>query len=310
MPLPGRPLGCLLVPCDMINALKYRPQKRMSMYMAESVIQPTQASDTSIIERRDTDIEETEPTAPSAPTSTIIWTPPFIVTFALVLVLGLSTEGLLTQGKVNHVYAGHWVLLAHVLLILGCWVMIVVRAHSWWVRTGGIFACIWALFTGFRLTLYFYSVDPTSLLITHVNTATASALLGTCICLSLDHTPLHRWDAWFFRLALVVGSCAVALAYFLTSVENRSLSVLERDIAITALVLCILVWWARPSCWKTQPGPTFILGISSAILLLLPFLNRADSSTNFFLSQVAFLCILLGALRILQAQRQMKAART
>ena len=277
--------------------------------MAESVIQPTQASDAPIIERRGIDIAETEQTVPSAPTPTIIWTPPFILTFVLVLVLGLSTEGLLTQGKVNHVYPGHWVLLAHVLLVLGCWVMIVIRAHSWWVRTGGIFACIWALFAGFRLVLHLYSIDPTSLPITHVNTATASALLGTCICLSLDHTPLHRWDAWFFRLALVVGTCTVALAYFLTSVENHSLSTLERDIAITALVLCVLVWWARPSCWKTQPGPTFIFGMASAILLMLAIPNGADTATNFFLSQVAFLCVLLGALRILQSQRQMKAAK-
>src|SRR5260221_10758856 len=44
------------------------------------------------------------------------------------------------------------------------------------------------------------------------------------------------------------------------SVHERSLKALENSIATIALILCILVWWLRPTSWKTQPGPTLLFG--------------------------------------------------
>lgn len=226
-----------------------------------------------------------------------------MVTFALVLVLGLSVESVLTKGMLSGYYPGGWVLLAHVVVVLGYWILIVVRARSWWIRTGGIFVCIWALFTSVHLILDLRAVDPTSAIITHLNAASASALLGSSICLSLDRTPLQRWDVWFFRYALIVSGCAVALVYFLMPAIDRSLNVLESTMTATVLLLCLCVWWIRPSCWKTRPGPTLLFGIAAALLLLLSISTIAKAETVFFLSQVVFLCIILGAMRILQCER-------
>ncbi len=69
----------------------------------------------------------------SAPTTTIIWTPRFMVIFALTFVFGLSAESLLTQGWLNGFYPTYWVLLAHIALITGCWIAVIVLARSWWV---------------------------------------------------------------------------------------------------------------------------------------------------------------------------------
>ena len=294
--------------------------KRDAKPMAESIVQPdtnsTEAPDETTTEDTETSVEEiqdrigdldalveTSPSLPSdLPTSTIIWTPSFIVTFSLVLVLGLSAEGILSQGWVNHFYTRNWVLLAHVVVVLGCWIVLVVRARSWWSRAGGLFACIWALFAGFDFVLNPRSIDPSSPIIAHLHAAISIALLGSYICLSLDRTPFHHWDARFFQLAFLIGSCAVAFAYFLTPADNQSLSTLEGGITLTALVLCVLVWWVRPSCWKAQPGPTFLFGMASAIRLFLTIPNGTDAATNLFLSQVVFLCALLGAMRILQCQ--------
>jgi hypothetical protein len=303
----------------MINELNYGP-KRDTKAMAESIVQPdtssTEAPDETTTEDTETSVEKTQDrigdldapveTSPSLPrdlpTSTIIWTPSFIVTFSLVLVLGLSAEGILSQGWVNHFYARNWVLLAHVVVVLGCWIVIVVRARSGWSRAGGLFACIWALFAGFDFVLNPRSIDPSSPIIAHLHAAISIALLGSYICLSLDRTPFHHWDARFFQLAFLIGSCAVAFAYFLTPADNQSLSTLESSITLTALVLCVLVWWVRPSCWQAQPGPTFLFGMASAIRLFLTIPNGTDAATNLFLSQVTFLCVLLGAMRILQCQ--------
>jgi hypothetical protein len=283
----------------------------MSTPMADSIIQPDtnlaveteiasiehgNAVVTSSLDHSDDAIDQSS----MAPASIVIWTPGFIVAFALVLVLGLSGEALVTQGSVNHFFSRDWPLLAHVLMVLGLWITIITRIHSPWIRTSGFFACIWALFAGFKFLLDLYAINPVSPIVTHLNTATYIALLGSYIGLSLDRTPFHLWDARFFQLALIIGSCATAVAYFLTPADSQSLITLENDTALTALVLSVLVWWIRPSCWKTQPGPTILFGLAPAFLLFLTIPNSIDAATNLFLSQVAFLCIILGSMRILQ----------
>jgi hypothetical protein len=244
------------------------------------------------------------PVMPGAPlqTSTVIWTPRFIVLFALTVVVGLSAESLFTTGWLNGYYPGGWVLLGHVALILGCWITVVLVTRSWWARIGALFGCIWALFITINLIVNLHAVDPSPPILAHLNAAMSSALLGAYICLSIEHTPHRSWDTWFFIFAPILASCAVPLMYFLTPAYDRSLSSIESDVAAVAMFLCIFVWWIRPSCWRAQPCPTLLFGISPAIVLLLSIPNIATNEANFFLGQVSLLCLLLGAIRTLQCE--------
>jgi len=275
----------------------------MNLYMAESPVQPgtksTEEAVATTTALNESPAKETQQAVPAPP---IIWTPRFIVIFALALVVGLAAEGLFAEGWTNKLYPGGWILLIHAILALGWWTFILVRARSWWIRTGAIFACIWGLFACLKALMEMQVVDSSPAIIAHVIAASSSALLGAYVCLSLDRTPLRRWDAWFFRLALVLGSGAVALFYFLTPAASRSLAVLEGDLTATALFLCVSVWWLRPSCWKARPGPTFLFGIAPVILLFLAIPNIVDGGTNLFLSQVVFLCIILGIMRLVQCE--------
>lgn len=275
----------------------------MDLQLAESPVQPgTKSTEETVATTKALSESPAKETQQAVPEQPIIWTPRFIVIFALALVVGLSAEGLLSEGWANRFYPGGWILLIHALLALGLWTFILVRARSWWIRIGAIFACIWGLFACLNALMEMQVLDSSPAIIAHLNAATCSALLGAYICLSLDRTPLHRWDAWFFSLALVFGSGAVALFYFLNPVESRSLAVLEGDLSATALFLCIFVWWLRPSCWKARPGPTFLFGTAPAILLFLAIPRVVDRSTNLFLTQIVFLCIILGIMRLVQCE--------
>ncbi len=271
--------------------------------MAESLVQPdmnpTEGSEAAITENSESGVEKPQQTVPAPP---IIWTPRFIVIFALALVVGLAAEGLLAEGWANRLYPGDWILLIHAILALGGWTFTLVRARSWWIRSGAIFACVWALFACLNALMEMHVVDSSPAIIAHLVAAICSALLGAYICLSLDRTHLRRWDALFFRLALVLGSGSVAFFYFLTPLESRSLAVLEGDLSATALFLCVFVWWLRPSCWRARPGPTFLFGMAPAILLLLAIPKIVDGGTNLFLTQVVFLCIILGIMRLVQCE--------
>ncbi len=266
---------------------------------AQAGISSTEEAGATATEYSGSPAEETQQKALVPP---IIWTPRFIVIFALALVVGLAAEGLLAEGWVNKLYASGWILLAPPILALGGWTFTLVRARSWWIRSGAIFACIWALFACLNALMEKHAVVSSPALIAHLDAATCSAFLGAYICLSLDRTPLRRWDALFFRLALVLGCGSVALIYFLTPVESRSLAVLEGDLAATALFLCVFVWWLRPSCWRARPGPTFLFGMAPAIMLFLAIPKIVDAGTNLFFTQVMFLCIILGIMRLVQCE--------
>jgi hypothetical protein len=193
-------------------------------------------------------------------------------------------------------------LLAHVALVSICWIAIIVRARSSWVRLGAVFGCVWAVFLSIFLVITLNRISPNVPVLPLLNTAFSSALLGCYICLSIDRTPVYRWDTWFFSIAPIVAACSVIAAFFLGPSDSRSLSTVEVGIIATATVLSLLVWWLRPSCWKTQPGPTFLFGAASLILLLLAIPGLSDNDTNFFLRQVMLLCILLAAMRTLQSE--------
>ena len=60
----------------------------------------------------------------------IIWTPRFIVIFALILVFGLSIESLLAQGWLNGYYTGLWIFQIHIMLVCSGWIALLLLAHS------------------------------------------------------------------------------------------------------------------------------------------------------------------------------------
>ena len=232
----------------------------------------------------------------------VIWTPRFIVIFALIVILALSADSLLVQARDNGYVAGNGILLVHVALIFVVWIVIIARAHSAWIRMGGIFGCIWAIFSGINLIITLQSISPNAPVLAHLNAAFSSALLGCFICLSIAHTPLRRWDAWFFTIAPIAAICFVTALFLLTPAENRSFSTIEDAIAGIANILCLLIWWTRPSCWKTEPGVTFLFGAAPLIIMLLSIHGLADGDTNFFLWEIMLLCLLLGAIRFLQGE--------
>jgi len=298
--------------------------------MAEGAIQPEidhkNEPENSDSKNTTLNVEEMPQAVLASSRPTVIWTPSFIVIFALTLVTGLSAEGLLTEGWLSSFYTGQWIFQVHVILISLCWLAILVLARSSWIRIGSIFGCIWALFMTLNISITAILADSTSPVLVHVNAATCIALLGSYICLSINKTPLSRLDAWFFGLAPIIGSIAVALIYHLTPAHARSLNILENAIATVALLLSLLVWWIRPTSWKVQPGPAFLFGSVPILLLLLGISNTTGfvrfSMSNFFLThvvlypgpltdeahffyaQVALLCLLLGTMRVLQHERR------
>jgi hypothetical protein len=298
----------------------------MNTPMAESVTQPG----TDHIEGPEAGTQESKATGERAlstdnlitPNTVVIWTPICMVTFALTFVLACSAEALLAEGWLSQLYLGQWIMQAHIIVAGILWLALAVFARSEWVRSGSIFGCIWAIFMSIDILIISISGSTASPLIPHVNAAICIALFGAYICLSIDEIPFHRWDAWFFGLAPIGGILMVALAFFLTPRDARTLELVEGYVAMTALVLSTLVWWLRPSCWKTQPGPTFFFGIAPLILLLLALPNMGFNPSNFFLalvvlspsststiteanfffSEVVLLCLILGAMRVLRAQ--------
>ena len=238
--------------------------------------------------------------------SMVIWTPRFIVLFTLMLAAGLTIDSMFVQGWANHLIVAAWVLLGHVVVATGCLLSIIVVTRSRWLRLGSIFGCAWAIFTGINLLWTPTMLGPTSSIPAYMNAAISSALLGSYICFSLEQTPLSRWDGWFFSIALLVSLCVLFLSYVLMPIDSRSLAAVGSGIAATCLILNMLVWWLRPSCWKTQPGATFLLGVMPAIFLLLAIPSVGRGQTNFYLSQVAYLAFLLGVVRVLQGEMRRK----
>ena len=253
----------------------------------------------------------------------IIWTPRFIIIFALVLVLGLSTESLLTQGWLDGYYSGLRIFQVHVIIVCLGWITLLVLTHSNWIRIGSIFGIIWAFFMTMYIIIYSLNTDLALSVHSLINAATCIALLGSYICLSIDKMPINRLDVWLFGLAPPIVCILVTLMYFLVPANERSLAILENAIASTALVLSLLVWWVRPSLWKSQPGPTFLFGCVPLILLIIALsakeFNRSNyflakvlsrpipyllaNESNFFFSQVALLLLFLGIMRVIQFER-------
>ncbi|HYB00086.1 MAG TPA: hypothetical protein VED37_07690 [Ktedonobacteraceae bacterium] len=253
----------------------------------------------------------------------IIWTPRFIISFALTLILGLSIASLLTQGWLDGFYSGLLIFQLYVIIICLGWLTLLIVTHSSWIRMGSIFGIICALFMTTHIIIFSLSSDLSLHVHALINAITCLSLLGSYICLSIDKTPSNYLDAWLFGLAPLIACIAVALIYFLTPPIERSLITLENAIAATALVLSILILWVRPALWKSQPGPTFLFGSVPLILLIRALSNKVFSPSNFFLAQVlgrpipnlhtnesnffftqlSLLLLFLGIVRLIQAER-------
>jgi hypothetical protein len=242
---------------------------------------------------------------PETEASPVIWTPRFIIVFALTVVIGLSAESLLTQGYVNGgLFVPGQVLAALTVLILAGWVVLLCMAYSPWLRIGSIFGCVWSIFAGIGFIVSVFPLPSDSPVPVHLTAATNSVLLGAYICLSVAHTSFQRWDSWFFRLAPLLGASAVTVVYLFLPPSIRTLRSLEITTSFVMLFLCLFTWWLRPSCWRSQPGLTFLFGITPFILLMLAIPGLAISRDTFFFTQVALLSMLLGIMRVVQGERQ------
>src|SRR5579875_375868 len=212
----------------------------------------------------------------------IIWTPAFLLTFGLTLVLGLS-----------------------------------VITRSPWIRVGCIFGGIWAVFMCLSTFTNVQGVAPGTPVQSYINVATCIALLGAYIGLSIEGTLLTAWDTCLFFLVPIVAAVDVTLNYFMT--PQASILTVYNTLATNAIAACCLFWWLRPSCWKKHPGPTFIFGLVPVILLiaalidtsmhdffllqaLSPYSNPRVYTNNFFFAEVALLCVLLGCMRMAKGE--------
>ncbi len=237
-------------------------------------------------------------------TTPIIWTPTFIVTFALLVAVGFSLASIFTQIDVNSTLNVYAVLLVYTLLLLVAWIAVMRRARSFWIRLGALFSCAWTILTGTGFLLGWLAVSAHSPLLAHTSAGANAAFLAAAICLSSARTPLLRWDAWFFRIAPGLSIILIAGLYLLLPTNDRSFGFFESITAGVALYLSIAVWWLRPSCWRSQPGPTLLLGLSPAVLLLLGIPRVVSGGTTFFFVQVILLLVLFAALRIWHYERR------
>ena len=117
-------------------------------HTSDAVVEIAPVSNTEIL-KNSTQLSETfsEQSLPTSP-KPVIWTPHFIIIFALALIIGLSVASLLTQGMLNGYYPPQAVLLVLVALALGGWIAVARLVRSLWTRMGGIFGSIWAVFKG------------------------------------------------------------------------------------------------------------------------------------------------------------------
>ncbi len=251
----------------------------------------------------------------------VIWTPRFIIIFAMTLAAGLGLESLLTQVWAIRWFTGTWVFLGHLALVSAGWITLLRVSRSRWIRFGAVFGLILVTFVAINIVIQAILIQPSSYLLAHVNVVTFLALPGCYICLTIDRLPMGRWDAWLLGLTPVLGIVLLIPLYILRS--DRSLAGLENSISVVALLLSTLIWWMRPTCWRNAPGPTFLFGCVPFLLLLLDIAYVGSGSFNFFpvhvtlnasatfatreavffFSQVTLLCLLLGVMRLIRSEK-------
>jgi hypothetical protein len=239
----------------------------------------------------------------------IIWTPPFIITFALLTIAGLSIAALVAHIWANSgIFSPQRVYMIYAAILFLLWATIILRAHNAWIRLGGAFACIWALVTGIQFWFSAHGIDMQATLMIQVRMTASCALLGSFICLSCGRSPLRRWDTFLLWLLPLILCAYLAVSYLKAPASTRLLFTEGKIVALTTY-LSVAIWWLRPSCWKTQAGPAFIFGVATILLYYLTKSGQINIENNVFLQQIFFLCLFLGALRILQRERHTESKR-
>lgn len=235
--------------------------------------------------------------------TTIIWTPRFITLFSLILVIGLSAASMLAQAWSNNFFPSGDLMLAYLVPLFIGWAALAIKARSSWMRLGAITACFWTLLAALYFLINGKAIDPLNPLGLNLHDAMRCALLVSYIFLSLAYTPIKRWDTWFFVL-VPLGLCAlVGVQVMHRLADGHLIGTVEQSLSAKALYFSILVWWLRPSCWKKQPGPAFLFGLVPLLQLALVVINPGVTELiRVFVTQVAFICMLLGIVRLLQCE--------
>lgn len=246
----------------------------------------------------------------------IIWTPRFILLFVLTLVLGLSIAGQLALAWTNHLFfPNRWTLHGLVVVVGLGWLALGIVTRSLRIRAGCLFGLIWAGFMTLNIYISSRQIGIDTPLQSYLDAAICVALLGAYLGLSSQGTLRSRWDLWLFLLIPFLAAAYVGFMYLRT----HNLLLLEQNVTRAALVAALLIWWARLSCWKVQPGPTLLFGLVPMILLLGAYFNRSSknlfllqvssfrlsasaNSNNFFFAQVILLCLLLGCMRAIKSE--------
>lgn len=278
--------------------------------MPESITQSDQDYSENAVQLDHVEEHSETSLAPATGDALVIWTPGFILLFAAILVIGLSGASMLTQGMINDgLYPAGAVLCGYGILLFGFWIALMRSTHLFWLRVGCIFGCIWSVFASIGFFLSTLPLAPTAPVLVHLSVATNSAFLAAFACLSVARTLFRRWDSLFFALGLPFAACVVILTYRFLPAPWHTLSSLETVAALALLGLGTLTWWLRPSCWRVQPGPTFLLGVAPLLLVLVAIPGLPTPGDHLFFSQVALLMLLLGILRLIQGERRLQASR-
>lgn len=231
-----------------------------------------------------------------------LWTPRFILFFVIITISGLSAASILTEAQMNNHYQSSLILSGYVVVILIALIVLTCYTRSSWMRVSTLFGYLWAIFS--LITFFLPASGPLSLIRVQLLAAASSTLLGFYVCLSTHQTPHRHWDTLLFGLGPLLGACIVVGYILLHPINNGHLRGLVETATTVLLAFGSMLWWLRPSCWRTQACPTFLFGIAPLIFIFVTYWAGDTLGTRPFLSQLALLCILLGIIRVIQAERQ------
>ena len=231
-----------------------------------------------------------------------IWTPHFIILFAITLVTGLSAESLLTEAWLNSGYQSDLILSGHIIFILITLIVLLRQARSLWLQVGIIFGLLWSLFS--LIGLFVSTGGGGAVVASNLAAAASSALLGFYISLSTHRMPLQRWDSMLFWLIPPLAGCILLLYVLLHPIQNGHIKGLIETTSTVLLAASVMLWWLRPMCWRTRPCPTFLFGLVPLLSIFVNYWSGDMIGTRLFLSQIALLCILLGNMRVIRAECQ------
>jgi hypothetical protein len=236
-----------------------------------------------------------------------LWTPHFILFFVFVMISGLSAASILTEAQMNNQYQSSLILSGYIVVILIALVVLTCYTRSSWMRVSTLFGYLWAIFS--LITFFLPMSGLLSLIRVQLLAAASSTLLGFYVCLSTHRTLLRWWDTLLFGLVPLLGAGILVGYVLLHPIHTGHLRGLEETATTVLLAFGSGLWWLRPSCWHTQACPTFLFGIAPLIFIFVTYWAGDTIGTRLFLYQLALLCIVLGIIRVIQAERQARTTR-